>query len=46
MMPNYHIDDTEVTTSRLTNGAPVGNTVKGKYEGGTNVFSLQGTWRF
>ena len=45
-IPDYHIDDTEVTTSNLTNGVPVGNTVKGKYEGGTNVFSLQGTWRF
>ena len=44
--PDYDIDDTEVTTSRLANGAPVGNTVKGEYEADSSIFSIQGTWRF
>ena len=44
--PSYDINDTEVSTSRLANGAPVGNTVNGKYEADSSIFSLQGTWRF
>jgi len=43
--PTYPIDDTEVNTGSAT-GAPVGNTVKGKYEADSSIFSLQGTWRF
>ena len=43
--PDYDIDDTEVNTGSVT-GAPVGNTVKGKYEADSSIFSIQGTWRF
>jgi len=43
--PDYDIDDTEVTTGNATS-LPVGNTVKGKYEADSSIFSLQGTWRF
>jgi long-chain fatty acid transport protein len=44
--PSYDINDTEVGTSRLANGAPVGNTVNGKYEADSSIFSIQGAWRF
>jgi len=43
--PSYDINDTEVNTGSAT-GASVGNTVNGKYEADSSIFSIQGAWRF
>lgn len=44
-VPDYSIDDTEVTTGALA-GVPVGSTLEGDYEAAADIFSLQVTWRF
>lgn len=44
-VPDFSIDDTEVTTGSLA-GVPVGSTLSGNYEADANIFSAQATWRF
>ena len=44
-VPDYSIEDTEVTTAGLT-GLPVGNTLDGEYEANAHILSAQLQWKF